>query len=125
MGQDYQYTVAKGNVGREPALAKTTNGTSAVNFPLAVNKAWRDKDGNEKEHCEWFNCVAYGPLADMIAANVQKGRELFVTGELRTRDFIPAGKSERVYRTELLLDQVRFCGRRERREDEYDEEDMP
>ena len=125
MGQDYQLTTAKGNVGREPKLAKTAAGVSAVNFSLAVNEKWKDRDGNPKEHCEWLKCVAYGGLADMLAANVQKGQELFVTGRLRTRDFIPEGKAEKVYVTELLLDQVRFCGRRERREDEYDEEEMP
>jgi len=59
--------VLGGNVGRDPELRSTTNGQSVTNFSLAVNRAWRDKDGNLSEATEWFNITVWGKQAEVVA----------------------------------------------------------
>lgn len=66
-----------GNLVRDPEV----NGV-AIKFTIAHNEKWRDKDGNEKEHTNFIDCVAFGKTGEIIAS-IPKGRRVAVEGKLK------------------------------------------
>jgi single-strand DNA-binding protein len=75
-----------GHLGNKPELRFTTNGTPVSNFRVCVNEEWPDKNtGQTMKHEEWFNVVCWKGLGKAVAENLDKGRQVFVEGRIRTR----------------------------------------
>lgn len=100
-----------GRVGRKPELRSTTSGTAVVQFSLATNETWRDREGNPVERTQWHRVVAWGPTAQAVAEHVEIGRQLLVQGALRTRDWTDQQGVKR-YVTEVHSSRVLFLGAR-------------
>ena len=49
-----------GNLTRDPELRQTPSGQSVVNFGVATNRIWNDKDGNRQQEVEYHNVVVFG-----------------------------------------------------------------
>lgn len=76
-------TTLVGNLTRDPELKILNNGTSLVKFSLAVNHRWRNNQTNDwDEKVSFFDCVAWGKLADNIADTFAKGKRAIVMGRL-------------------------------------------
>lgn len=101
-----------GNVGRDAELRYTAAGLAVASFSLACTKSWKDRGGAKKERTEWVQCVAFDRLAEVAGQYVRKGRQLFVTGELQTRDWVDdAGVKH--YKTEIRVGSFQLLGRKE------------
>lgn len=93
-----------GNLGQDPELRYTPNGNAVANFSMAANRRWNDKDGNPQERTEWMRVVAWGNTGENCAKFLSKGRQVYVEGELRTRNWEAAcecGKAQTRYVTEV------------------------
>lgn len=75
-----------GNLTRDPDLRYTTSGRGVVSFGLAVNRRYQT-NGEWQEETSFFNVVAWGDLGENIAASVEKGARVFVTGRLAQRQY--------------------------------------
>ena len=73
-----------GNVGRDPDVSYSSEGTAITRFSLAITQK-ESKDGKEKT--TWYACTAFRALAEAIVERVRKGDRLFVQGELRPRGY--------------------------------------
>ncbi len=71
-----------GNLTRDPQLSYLPSQTPVVDFGLAVNRRWTDKDGQQKESVCFVDCRAFGRQAENINKYLTKGRPLFVEGRL-------------------------------------------
>ena len=97
-----------GNVGRAPEVRSLPNGQMVGNFSIATGENFTDKAGNRQEHVEWHNIVVFGRLAETCASYVGKGRQVYVEGRLRTREYeSDQGKRQR---TEIVALRVQFLG---------------
>lgn len=76
-----------GNLTREPELRVTPSGTSVANLGLAINRRWKDKDGNKHEVTTFLRVTAWEGLADTCAKYLRKGSCVFVTGRLQSRSW--------------------------------------
>ena len=76
-----------GNLGRDPEMRYTPSGQAVTQFTVAVNRNYKDHDGNWQEETEWFRVVAWGPLAERTAEYLRKGRKVYVEGRLQTRQW--------------------------------------
>lgn len=74
--------ILAGNVTRDPELRYTQAGTAIAVFGLAVNRTWKDGDGNKKEEVVFVDVTAWGPQAETIGQHVKKGRPLLLEGRL-------------------------------------------
>ena len=97
-----------GNLGQDPELRHTANGTAVANLSIATNESWKDKQGNKQEHTEWHHVVVWGPRAEACQKYLAKGRQVLVTGKLRTRSWEKDGITR--YRTEIMAADVQFLG---------------
>src|ERR1700722_393806 len=76
-----------GNLGGDPELRYLLSGQPAVGFSIATDESFTDKQGEKQERVEWHHIVAFGKLAETCNQYLKKGRQVYVEGRLRTREF--------------------------------------
>ena len=103
----YEQTIIIGNVGREPEMRYTANGTAVTNFSVAVNRRWKDKDGKPVEKTKWFRITAWGKLAETCNQYLSKGRQVLVVGEIDASAYTNQA-GEPVASLELTAREVKF-----------------
>lgn len=101
-----------GNATRDPEIRQTTSGQSVVNFSVATNRKWQDRNsGESKEETEYHAVVAWGDLAKEVSETIKSGQKVYVRGRLQTRSWeTPEG--EKRYTTETIADQALLLGAR-------------
>ncbi|MDG2282869.1 MAG: single-stranded DNA-binding protein [Longimicrobiales bacterium] len=72
-----------GNVGNDPEIRATGSGARIGKVSLATNRAWTDRNTNEKrEKTEWHRLTFFGRLVDIVEQYVKKGDRLYVEGRI-------------------------------------------
>ncbi len=84
-----------------------SSGTPVVNFTVATNRKFKNKDGNVLEDAEYHRCVAYGKWADVLGKYLNKGKRIYIEGRLRTRKWQDSEGVER-FSTEIIVDNFIF-----------------
>ncbi|MAE94774.1 MAG: single-stranded DNA-binding protein [Deltaproteobacteria bacterium] len=98
-----------GNLGRDPELRYTPNGTAVTNFSLATSESFNNKQGQREERTEWHRIVVWGKVAENCAQYLSKGRTVYVEGRLQTREWEnKEGQKQRT--TEVVAQTVQFLG---------------
>jgi single-strand DNA-binding protein len=100
-----------GNLGKDPEVRFTPGGQAVAKFPLATSEVWNDAEGQRKERTEWHNIVAWAKLAETCGQYLTKGRQVFVEGSIRTRQYDDKDGNRR-YMTEIIAQRVQFLGGR-------------
>src|SRR5688572_30690483 len=101
-----------GNVGADPKLIQTQQGTSVVNLRVATNATWTNKDGEKEERTDWHQIVVWGAQAERCAEHLRKGRAVLVTGRIQSRKWTDNEGEER-YATEIIATRVEFVPHKE------------
>ncbi len=76
-----------GNLGRDPEMKYTPQGTPVTTFSLAVSRTWKTPDGQTRDETEWFKVVAWERLAEQCNEYLRKGSKVFIEGRLQTREW--------------------------------------
>jgi single-strand DNA-binding protein len=71
-----------GNLTRDPQLSYTPSQTAVVDFGIATNRRWKDRDGNQRDDTCFVDCRAFGRMAENINKYFTKGRPIFIEGRL-------------------------------------------
>ncbi len=117
-----------GNVGKNPEVRETSNGTKVVNFPLATQRY------SKKERVtDWHNITAYGKTADICEQYVDKGKQIYLEGNIRNESW--TGKDgNKKFRTVIVAQMIELLGKRSESKTEepkkenssnYSEDDIP
>ena len=77
-------TLHAGNLTRDPELRDTKSGTKVAGIAIAINRHWKDKDGNPQQETEFEDITAYGKQAETISKYFKKGDPIFVEGRTHT-----------------------------------------
>src|SRR5580700_9603660 len=93
-----------GNLGRDPEIRNTQDGSKIVNLALATSETWNDRQsGERKEKTEWHRVVIFNDrVADVAERYLKKGAKVYVEGSLQTRKWTDQGGQER-YTTEIVI----------------------
>lgn len=81
--------------------------TSVMNFSLATNRRYKNKEGNSVEESEFHRCVIFWPQADVLNQFMHKGSKIYVEGRLRTRKWEDTNGNIR-YSTEVVIENFIF-----------------
>ncbi len=103
-----------GRFTRDPELRRTTTDIAVVSFTVAVDKPY-NKDGEHPE-ANFIPCVAWRERAELIASHFTKGQRIAIDGTLQSRRYTDNDGNNRSI-VEVLVDNVTFVERREKRED--------
>lgn len=97
-----------GNLGRDPEIRYTAEGSAVCNFSIATTSSWKDRTSGEKrEETEWHRIVLYNRLAEIAGEYLRKGRPVFIEGRLRTRKWTAQDGQER-FTTEIIAEQMQM-----------------
>jgi single-strand DNA-binding protein len=97
-----------GNLGRDPELRSTNDGTRIANLNLATSETWRDRaSGERRERTEWHRVVIFNErLVEIAEKYLRKGSKIYVEGALQTRKWTDNAGVEK-YSTEVVLQRFR------------------
>jgi single-strand DNA-binding protein len=100
--------VLVGNLGKDPEVRTTQDGSKIVNLTLATSETWNDRaSGERKERTEWHRVVIFNDrVADVAERFLRKGRKVYVEGALQTRKWTDQSGQER-YTTEVVIGKFR------------------
>ena len=101
-----------GHVGKTPEIRylETPDHPKVAQFTLATTEARKAKDGTVTKLTEWHNIVAWRGVADFVEKYIQNGSQVFIEGSLRTSS--SESKGQKVYRTEIIAENLQFVGRK-------------
>ena len=100
-----------GNLGRDPEMRYTANGTAVANFSIACSRTYTDREGQRQENTEWVRIVCFARQAEVAGQYLQRGSQVFVEGRLQTRSWEDQQGQTR-YMTEVVANSFQFLGSR-------------
>lgn len=107
-----QVTLA-GNLTRDPESKFTPSGVCICNISVAVNRRWKDKNGEEKEEVYFGDAIAFGKTAEVIAKHFRKGMPIFLQGRLKQEEWEDKNTGAKRSATRILVESFQFVGKRE------------
>jgi single-strand DNA-binding protein len=102
-----------GNLGRDPEMNYTPNGTAIAKFSLAVSRYTKSATGERQEETEWFYIVAWQQLAERCSTYLKKGQKVFIEGRLSTRKYTDRNGVERTA-VEVIANDMEFLTPKDR-----------
>ena len=79
----YNKVLIMGNLTRDPELKQTPNNQSVAQIGIAMNRKFKDREGNMREETTFVDCEAWGRTAEVMAQYLSKGKPVFVDGRLK------------------------------------------
>ena len=97
-----------GNLGRDPEVRHTQDGSPIVNLSVATSENWRDRNsGERRERTEWHRVVIFNDrLGEVAQKYLRKGSKVYLEGQLQTRKWTDQNGNDR-YTTEVVLGRFR------------------
>lgn len=108
MARSFNQVILMGNLTRDPELRTTPNGTSVCGFSLALNRSYKNADGDWQEATDFIDVVAWGALGERVAQYLSKGRAALVNGRLQQRTWEQDGQKRS--KVEVVANDVTFLG---------------
>ncbi|PCQ37990.1 MULTISPECIES: single-stranded DNA-binding protein [Providencia] len=97
-------SIILGNLGDDPNVRYSPNGTAFANFSVATSETWKDKNtGEKRERTDWHNIVIQGKLAEVAGQYLKKGSQVYIEGKMRTRKY-QGNDGQDKYITEVIVD---------------------
>lgn len=101
-----------GNLTRDPDVKMMTNGRPVCNFGLALNRSYKDSEGNRKDETTFVDVECFGPRAEAVGRFFTKGRAIFVEGRLKL-DQWESKEGEKRSAIRVVLDNFEFVDSRQ------------
>lgn len=98
-----------GNVGIEPTITNLESGKKVARLSLATNENYKDSSGGKQTDTNWHTVVAWGKVAEIIEKYVTKGKEIGISGKLKTRSYETEDGNQR-YVTEVEANEILLMG---------------
>ena len=108
----FSKAIIVGNLTRDPELRNTPNGSSVCSFSVAVNRVYKDPNGEQKEDVSFIDCTAWSKLGEMIAQYAKKGSGVLVCGRLDQRSWEDKNGGGKRSRVEIVVEDFNFTGAR-------------
>jgi len=100
-----------GNLGADPEVRSTNNGSRVATLSLATSRQWSNQGGEKQEKTEWHRVICWnnkGPgsqLADVAEKYMKKGDRVYIEGRIEYRTWEDREKQTR-YVTEVIAREV-------------------
>lgn len=113
-GKSVNKVILLGNLGKDPEVKYTPQGTPVAKFSIATNERFKDKEGNWQDRTEWHNITAWARTAEIAGEYLKKGSKVYIEGSLRTHSWDDKTTGQKKYMTEIVVnDLVLLSGRGE------------
>lgn len=99
--------IVVGNLGRDPEMRYTPQGTPLCTFSLASNERRKTSAGEQQDITTWFRVKVWGKQAEVVSRYLSKGRSVYVEGRLHVEDWTDRDGKPR-YTLEVNASDVHF-----------------
>jgi single-strand DNA-binding protein len=124
----FNKVIIVGNLGRDPELRYTPQGTAVCNFSMATTEKRRDKSGEFQDVTTWFRVTLWEKRAETAAKYLQKGKAVYIEGRLKVDEWTDRDGKER-YTLDVTATDMQFIGSASDRDSGYSSDssdmDMP
>lgn len=110
MARSFNQVILMGNLTRDPELRQIPSGQSVCSFSLALNRSYKNSEGEWQEATDYVDVVAWAGLGERVAQYVTKGRPVLVNGRLQSRSWEQDGQKRS--KLEVVASDVTFLGGR-------------
>jgi len=107
-------TILIGNLGRDPELRYTQQGTAVISFDIAVARQFKGADG--KRESDWVTIIAWKQLAELCAQYLKKGSHVAIDGRIQTGSY-ENKEGQKVKTFEIVAENVQFLGGKNQSQD--------
>jgi single-strand DNA-binding protein len=112
MARGVNKVILVGNLGKDPEVRYSPNGSAMANVTIATAESWKDKQTGEKqEKTEWHRVVFFNRLAEVVGEYLKKGSQVYIEGRLQTRKWQGKDGQDR-YTTEIVANEMQMLGSR-------------
>lgn len=112
MARGINKVILVGNLGKEPEVRFTPDGSAVANIVLATSDSWRDKNSGEmQDRTEWHRIVFFNRLAEIAGEYLHKGSKVYLEGSLKTRKWTDKDNNER-YTTEIVASEMQMLDKK-------------
>jgi single-strand DNA-binding protein len=101
-----------GNLGKDPEVKYTPQGTPVAKLTIATNERFKDKSGEWQDRTEWHNVVLWQRLAEIAGEYLKKGGKVYIEGRLQTRSWDDKQTNQKKYMTEVVASDLILLGGR-------------
>lgn len=99
-----------GNLTRDPELRYTPKGTAVAKLGLAVNRSWRNAEGQQQDETTFVDVDAFGKQAETLGQYMQKGRPILVEGRLKLDQWEDKNTGQNRSKLGVILEKFSFVG---------------
>ena len=107
----FNKVIIVGNLGRDPELRYTAQGTPVCTFSLATNERRKDRNGEMQDQTTWFRVTLWNRQAETASQYLQKGRQVYIEGRLRVEEYVDRDGKPR-QSLEVTATDMQFIGGR-------------
>ena len=112
MARGVNKVILIGNLGNDPDVRFTPNGSAVANLSVATSDSWTDKNtGQRQDRTEWHRVVIFNKLAEICQQYLRKGSKVYLEGRLQTRKWQDAQGQDR-YSTEIVANDMQMLDSR-------------
>ena len=101
-----------GNLGKDPEIKYTPQGTPVAKLAIATNERFKDKSGEWQDRTEWHNVVLWQRQAEIAGEYLKKGSKVYIEGRLQTRSWEDKQSGQKKYMTEVVASDLILLGGR-------------
>ena len=107
--------ILMGRLTRDPEIrySQGDNSMAIAKFSLAVDRRYK-KQGDEVT-ADFFNCTAFGKLAEIVEKYVIKGSKVLITGRIQNDNYTNKD-GQKVYGIKIMVDELEFAESKANRE---------
>jgi single-strand DNA-binding protein len=99
-----------GNLTRDPEIRFTPKGAQVGEVGLAVNRKWKDANGESQEEVTFIDVVMWGKLAELASQYLTKGRSVFCEGRLQLDVWDDKQTGQKRSRLRVVAENMQFLG---------------
>jgi len=118
----FNKVIIVGNLGRDPELRYTPQGTAVCNFSVATTEKRRDKSGDFQDVTTWFRVTLWEKKAEVAAKYLQKGKPVYIEGRLKIDEWTDRDGNNR-YTLDVTATDMQFIGSASDRDSGYSQEE--
>ncbi len=112
-----------GNLGKDPEIRFTPEGKQVATFSMAVNRTFKNKEGESIDDTQWFNIEAWTGLAKVVEDHLKTGDRIYIEGRLKTESYEKDGETK--YFTKVVVKDMIMLGSSRNGGADPDEDDIP
>lgn len=114
---NYNRVILAGKLTRDPEIRHTPKGAAVCKIGIAINRKWKDAEGQAREEATFVDVDAFGKQAEVIGQYFKKGRAILIDGRLKLDQWDDKQTGQKRSRLGVVLESFSFIGGGDKREE--------